>query len=160
MRKYKTPIHLRNAAAKKQGGLCFYCRLPMWMGATHPTKRFAAVHRLTLRQAETLQCTAEHLHPRCEGGQDVAENVVAACITCNGRRQARRSPLSWERYREHVERRVALGGWHSVRLRTAQHVAVKAFAAGRSDTDLVKPSLWEQLWEQIGPSPENAQKTV
>ncbi|WP_431312814.1 HNH endonuclease [Roseateles agri] len=78
----------------------------MWRTSPHelpvPSRRAAAF----------LQCTAEHLIARCDGGTDVASNVVAACWRCNRTRHARRWPPSADTYRAEVRRRVARGGWH------------------------------------------------
>ncbi|MFL6628408.1 MAG: HNH endonuclease signature motif containing protein [Vitreoscilla sp.] len=60
-----------------------------------------------------LECTAEHLVPRCEGGTDGPENIVAACAHCNHTRHKRRRPPAPTQYREAVRMRVARGRWHS-----------------------------------------------
>lgn len=54
---------LRRAACRDQGGLCFYCLLPM-----------------------RGDVTAEHLQARQKGGKDSRENVVAAHSRCNSQR--------------------------------------------------------------------------
>lgn len=54
---------LRRAACREQGGLCYYCLLPM-----------------------RSDVTAEHLQARCDGGKDTRENIVAAHRLCNSRR--------------------------------------------------------------------------
>lgn len=46
-----------------QGGICFYCRLPMGKNVT-----------------------AEHLVPRMDGGKNTRSNIVAACRRCNALR--------------------------------------------------------------------------
>jgi 5-methylcytosine-specific restriction endonuclease McrA len=99
---------LRRAAAASQGNRCYYCALPMWHGNVRP---FAAAFRLSEPQARLLQCTAEHLHPRNEGGRNTRPNVVAACWYCNTRRHARPNPLDPSRYRQLVQRRLASGRW-------------------------------------------------
>ncbi|MBL4929995.1 HNH endonuclease signature motif containing protein [Fuscibacter oryzae] len=68
---------------------------------------------------EALHCTAEHLHPRSEGGQDTTDNIVAACWYCNSRRHRRKHPLSPEAHRLRVQQRMTAGKWHS----TASEVA-------------------------------------
>jgi 5-methylcytosine-specific restriction endonuclease McrA len=85
----------RRKAFLSQGTLCFYCRCPMWLGNRPPgTPR-------------GLQCTAEHLLPRSEGGSDDPDNIVAACRTCNPRRHRRPKPMAFEPYAVHVTRAMA-----------------------------------------------------
>jgi hypothetical protein len=99
---------LRENAMQTQGGLCFYCRQPMWSdrAETH-VQRFG----LPPRKAEWFQCTAEHLLARCEGGGDQAGNIVAACRFCNWTRHRARRPLEPIRYAARVRSRMATGGW-------------------------------------------------
>ena len=59
----------RLIAYQRQSGRCYYCDLPMWLGKL-PGKR----HR-----PASLQCTAEHLVARQDGGDNSARNIVAAC---------------------------------------------------------------------------------
>lgn len=54
---------LRARSCSMQGGICFYCRLPM--GA---------------------DVTAEHLVARMDGGKNTRSNIVAACRRCNALR--------------------------------------------------------------------------
>ena len=102
---------LKNLRRKKmlaQGGRCFYCDLPMWDEALNPSLPLAC------RSAELpkiLRCTAEHLHPRSEGGANTADNIVAACFFCNNSRHRRKRPLSPEAHRAHVQQRMAAGRW-------------------------------------------------
>lgn len=104
-----TLARLRAIALTRQGGRCFYCDLPMWSSEPGP---FAARHGLTLRQARWLQATAEHLHPRQDGGPHLASNIAAACLTCNARRHRRRTVPSPQQYRRFVQARVEQGRWH------------------------------------------------
>ena len=86
---------LRDEAFDRQGGLCWYCRRPMSKASDkRPNRR-----------------TAEHLLAQCEGGQDVAENIVAACWYCNVQRHRSATPLPPEAYRDYVRCRLARGNW-------------------------------------------------
>jgi 5-methylcytosine-specific restriction endonuclease McrA len=105
---------LRQRAAERQRGLCFYCGLPIW---THDADGFARQHGLSAREASWLQCTAEHLIARRDGGQSTATNIVAACRRCNLLRHHRPSAPTWSRYREIVQRRLKAGRWYGGRLR-------------------------------------------
>lgn len=109
----KPLVRNRDSAFALQRGCCYYCGLPMWQC---DPEAFASSHRLTLKQARLLRCTAEHVLPRCDGGTHERANIVAACWCCNTRRHARRRPMDSQRYRAFVRRRVARGGWHPVRL--------------------------------------------
>lgn len=77
-------------------------------------QEFARDHGLPPRLVKHLQCTAEHLLPREDGGQDIASNIVAACRWCNKmRHQSRRGkapdPLS---YRSKVLGLIGMKRWH------------------------------------------------
>ena len=98
----------RRLAAQRQAYKCFYCGLPMWEAAP---SAFAAKFNLSLAQAALLQCTAEHLHPRSNGGSDAISNIVAACHFCNRTRHTAAKPLSPSKYETHVKTRMAKGGW-------------------------------------------------
>ena len=94
-------IRKRKMIAQK--GRCYYCDLPMWdvAAATVPLKE--------------LRCTAEHLHPRSEGGKDISDNIVAACLYCNTMRHRCKQPRSPKAHRQHVRKRMAAGKWLAVR---------------------------------------------
>lgn len=106
---YKTPAYLRKSAYNAQRSLCCYCGKSMWLDNLHT---FAEAHNYSLAQARLLQCTAEHLHARRDGGDDSPRNVAAACRYCNLKRHQRKQALSPEQYRRHVIARVRLGRWH------------------------------------------------
>jgi 5-methylcytosine-specific restriction endonuclease McrA len=102
---------LKNLRRKKmfeQGGRCFYCDLPMWDEAPDLC---LPVSCKSGGLPKILQCTAEHLHPRSEGGGNTADNIVAACLYCNNLRHRRKRPMSPEAHRAHVRQRMAAGRW-------------------------------------------------
>jgi hypothetical protein len=104
----------RSKAHELQGGRCVYCGVVMWAA---DCATFAKRHGLTLRLARWLQCTAEHLQPRRDGGQNSAENIAAACLFCNLRRHARRRTIPTpEQYRALVQSRVSRKAWHSIQV--------------------------------------------
>ena len=113
----------RLAAFKRQQGHCYYCGLPMWL--EKPTA-FAKKCGITERESARLQCTAEHLVARQDGGRNSRENIAAACRFCNGTRHRISSPLMPKRYRDHVLRRLRAGKWHP---RSFQHLIVSATGA-------------------------------
>ncbi|WP_415256241.1 HNH endonuclease [Sulfitobacter sp.] len=92
----------------EQRGRCYYCDLPMWDEVAAKVSRKHTRIRAALK---ALRCTAEHLHPRSEGGANTAGSIVAACLYCNTHRHRRKCPLSPEAHREHVQRRMASGRW-------------------------------------------------
>ena len=63
---HKTPDWLRVLVLSRDGFLCHYCGLPAG--------------------------TVDHVLPRAQGGMDTADNLVAACMTCNRRKGARTIP--------------------------------------------------------------------
>lgn len=100
---------LRQSAYRAQSGRCFYCGLPMWV---RDPESFAASHGITPSHARVLQCTAEHLEARKDGGQDAKRNIVAACFCCNQRRHKRKQAPDPDDYRLLVQQRLTKGGWH------------------------------------------------
>lgn len=96
---------LRTLAFHAQAGRCCYCGLRMWL---HCPSELG----LRARSALPLQCTAEHLVAKQDGGKDVAENIAAACWLCNSRRHKRKAPPNPTAYGAFVRKRVARGKWH------------------------------------------------
>ena len=66
--------HYRAQAYAAQHGRCFYCHVEMCNG--HPAP-FAQSHGISIAQAQLLECTAEHLIARKDGGRNTRENIVA-----------------------------------------------------------------------------------
>lgn len=109
----KTIVRLRAKCYEAQFRRCYYCGVCMWINDLPAfTARFGAKRELAL----PLQCTAEHLNARSDGGRDVAGNIVAACRLCNSRRHRRKVPPTPEHYRQLVAARVEQGKWHSPRV--------------------------------------------
>jgi hypothetical protein len=103
---------LRAVAFTRQGGRCYYCAVPIWL---IDAKSFAQKHPLTQRQTKWLQCTAEHLIARQDGGTDSPDNIAAACLYCNQHRHRCRVAPSPSMFRQRVRLRMARGGWHGLR---------------------------------------------
>ncbi|WP_291998604.1 HNH endonuclease [Candidatus Accumulibacter sp. ACC012] len=80
---------------------------------------FSRAHKIKPSQAQRLQCTAEHLDARQDGGVDTAQNIVAACWSCNQRRHKRPKPPAPGAYLSLVQQRVRAGRWHCAALLTA-----------------------------------------
>lgn len=104
---------LRRQAFMAQNYRCFYCLFPMW---ERNPGQFALDHGLKPRLAKHLKCTAEHLMARQDGGGNTLENIVAACLWCNGRRHSARvhnapDPAT---YKAKVTALIAKGRWHPV----------------------------------------------
>lgn len=100
----------RLEAFRRQAGRCYYWSAPMWF---ENASAFARMHGITDRAARMLQCTAEHLQARRDGGKDSTANIVAACRYCNKRRHWRRkSVLSPAAYMRLVRLRLKKGRWH------------------------------------------------
>jgi hypothetical protein len=91
-----------------QDGRCYYCDLPMWDKTMSRAMRTANKDTSHLPQ---MVCTAEHLRPRSEGGDDTPSNIVAACLYCNQARHRAKQPRSPEAHRAHVGQRMAAGRW-------------------------------------------------
>ena len=102
-------MHLKNLvlkSARRQHLHCHYCGLPMWH--TCPA-RF--IDLIGLHWAGEMQCTAEHLMARKDGGLDTERNIVAAHRVCNERRHAGGKNPSASAYHAHVQREMRGGRW-------------------------------------------------
>jgi len=86
-------------------------------------ERFCTQHNLTPGDTQFLQCTAEHLVARKDGGGDDAANIAAAHLICNRGRHQRKKPLEVDRYRMLVRTRVREGRWHQPQVLRALGVA-------------------------------------
>ena len=102
---------LRHQAFVRQSGRCCYCTLPICEG---DPAEFAARHCISLRKANYLRCTAEHLVAQKDGGCDTAQNIAAACSWCNHMRHVRRQDKapSPEKYKNRVTQLIAKRRWH------------------------------------------------
>jgi 5-methylcytosine-specific restriction endonuclease McrA len=109
----KSLAHSRAKAYARQSGRCFYCGLPMW---TEDAREFASTYGITPAQAGRLQCTAEHLEARQDGGSDSASNIVAACWHCNQGRHRPKEALPPDRFKQLVRKRMNQGRWHDRRV--------------------------------------------
>jgi 5-methylcytosine-specific restriction endonuclease McrA len=99
---------IRITAFERQAGRCYYCGVAMWLTTSFELDgctRECSGYRL-------LQCTAEHLVARKDGGRNGGGNVVAACAHCNHTRHKRKKPPAPDIYRNEVMRRVRAGQWH------------------------------------------------
>lgn len=105
----KTIQKNRKQSAETQSNRCFYCNFPIW----HQTNKqqFIQRYNLTPKQAKWLQCTAEHLTARCDGGDNRQENIVAACRYCNQKRHQYTAPPAPDAYRSLVTKRVSKNKW-------------------------------------------------
>ena len=99
----------RLEAFYKQAGLCYYCKSRMWL---KDIERFANRHAISTTVATRFQCTAEHLAARCNGGSNRKRNIVAACFFCNHNRHRMKNPLSPDKYKAHIKKRIKKGKWH------------------------------------------------
>jgi hypothetical protein len=111
-------VRSRNTAFRNQCGRCFYCDMPMWLKTPD---ELAAPLGLKTRVVRCLQCTAEHLQPKSEGGTERASNIAAACKLCNFRRHQRKSAPDPTSYRVLVSSRLRKGRWHAAQLLALLH---------------------------------------
>ena len=102
---------IRARKMAEQNGLCFYCARPMWQ---KDPEAFGWVFGVATRAVPQLQCTAEHLLARRDGGGNGEANIVAACLFCNRARHKASRPRAPDAYRCHVTRRLAAGRWLQV----------------------------------------------
>ncbi len=109
----KTLQKNRALAYESQRGLCYYCRQPMW---TNQPEKFCNQYRISLKSAQLLKCTAEHVIARQDGGSNQRNNIVAACLHCNRTRHKAKNAMSVEKYKAKVIRRMDQNKWHPIRL--------------------------------------------
>lgn len=99
---------LRQRAFQRQGGRCCYCQVAMWLHDQSELPFAVPSAKAALR----LQCTAEHLTARADGGRNSSTNVAAACLHCNRTRHRRRRISSPDEFKRVVLARVASKRWH------------------------------------------------
>jgi len=96
-------------AFQNQAERCYYCGGLMWL---KDKDSFAKAHKLTKKEANKFQCTAEHLVAQRDGGKNNKHNIVAACLHCNQKRHQRKKPDEPQTYKQHVQKRITKGKWH------------------------------------------------
>ncbi|MCE2723588.1 MAG: HNH endonuclease [bacterium] len=106
----KSLLAARSIAWLSQHRRCFYCQLLTWLG---DPQDFCQATGLTPKQARPLQCTAEHLEPKSNGGSNNPSNIVAACRYCNQLRHRYKRVPSPEAHKTKIRSQVARGKWHS-----------------------------------------------
>ncbi|MGY2052365.1 HNH endonuclease [Methylobacterium sp. JK268] len=96
------------ALAEAQNWRCAYCTFRMLrpgcsvaeamvdLGAKHVRQRRRAI--------QYRRATRDHIAPRCQGGADDAENLIAACRWCNEYRRNRPAHEAYTRIRRMVRR--------------------------------------------------------
>ncbi|WP_170396718.1 MULTISPECIES: HNH endonuclease [Ruegeria] len=100
---------IRSQKWKLQNGRCYYCGFLMWSGNQ---SLFAKTLGVSTACVSRLQCTAEHLNARSDGGLDSDANIVAACLHCNRTRHKAATILGPHPYRLKVQDRISAGKWH------------------------------------------------
>lgn len=81
---------------KQQNSQCFYCGCPLIKRGTVVHKRHMFDNKtgrlVTMEGGVFYAATIDHLVPKCMGGTDNDNNLVAACMPCNNKKGAK--PLS------------------------------------------------------------------
>lgn len=103
----------RATSYASQNHRCFYCGVRMWLKSPDELSSDCLIPKGVLA---SIRCTAEHLKARQDGGKDGLTNIVAACLTCNRRRHARKKAPAPSAYRIMICKRLAKGKWHDPRL--------------------------------------------
>jgi hypothetical protein len=102
-------VRARHLAFRRQSGRCFYCRFPMW---EKDAQAFAEMYAIPIGVARELQCTAEHLQAKRDGGSSAPKNIAAACIHCNRSRHHKPRARTPSEHSAFVRRRLECGRWH------------------------------------------------
>lgn len=100
---------LRLKAFERQEHRCYYCGFLMW--EEEPVS-FALKHKITVQQAQRFRSTAEHLIARQDGGKDMAENIVSACLFCNQTRHRLKPAPEPEMHKKGIIKQLVHHGWH------------------------------------------------
>ena len=100
---------LRESSLQRQRGRCFYCNVLL---APAKSEAFAKRFNLSPDQVRPLQCTAEHLKPRKDGGKDKRGNIVAACRKCNESRHSHGKDLPPDKHKAQISKQIAQKKWH------------------------------------------------
>lgn len=100
---------LRESSLQRQRGRCFYCHVLL---APAKFEAFAKRFKLSPEQVKPLQCTAEHLKARKDGGQDKPGNIVAACRKCNEGRHSHGNDFPPHKYKAQIAKQIAQHKWH------------------------------------------------
>lgn len=103
-------IRHRHSSFIAQSATCYYCEFPLWEG---DLDSFARARKIPASKLVLLQCTAEHLLARQDGGKNSKENIVAACLRCNQTRHKLRPAPSPDSYRTLVQKLVRKERWHN-----------------------------------------------
>jgi len=77
-------------------------------------EQYAELFKISLRQAQWMRSTGEHLTAHKDGGFANPDNIVAACLFCNRQRHARKKDLTPEKYKILVSKRVEEKRWHGL----------------------------------------------
>ncbi|ENW23319.1 hypothetical protein F925_02277 [Acinetobacter lwoffii NCTC 5866 = CIP 64.10 = NIPH 512] len=101
----------RQKAYLAQSKLCYYCNQPMW---EKDKESFISQYKVKPTIANFLQCTAEHLTARKDGGKNTEVNIVAACKYCNNTRHKSKNALTPENYKMRVQKRLLKKEWHGI----------------------------------------------
>jgi len=114
-KKYRNTSVVKNrtSAFSNQEGRCFYCNQPMWV---NQPESFCNQYRISLKAAQLLKCTAEHVIARKDGGSNQRNNIVAACMYCNKTRHKAKNALSVDKYKARVIQRMGQNKWHPIRV--------------------------------------------
>lgn len=104
----------RERAYISQQGRCYYCGFSMWL---HVPEELSEPYNVSADAARPLQCTAEHLVARSDGGGHDEANIVAACIHCNQARHRLSPPPRADAHKRGVRLQVRNGSWHRRSLR-------------------------------------------
>jgi 5-methylcytosine-specific restriction endonuclease McrA len=101
----------RQQAFFAQSKLCYYCNQPMW---EKDINSFISQYQIKPTSANFLQCTAEHLTARKDGGKNFKANIVAACKYCNHTRHKSKNALCPADYKKRVRKLLSRNKWHKI----------------------------------------------
>lgn len=118
-KRYISLQKIRQKAFDLQSGKCYYCNQPMW---NKDKLSFISQYKIKPTLANLLQCTAEHLTARQDGGKNTKVNIVAACKYCNHTRHKAKKALSPESYKQRVQKRLSKKEWHGIIINQATYL--------------------------------------
>jgi hypothetical protein len=103
-RRQLAKVTLRTQLMEAQGGVCCYCRRPMWETEAQRLE-LRAKFKLTNKQVARLLLTLEHLNETRGPLYEHLSNKAAACLDCNNTRRNK----AWNIHAQ--QRRKTVSSW-------------------------------------------------
>lgn len=98
-----TKRHTIQKLAAEQGNRCAYCGVPLALHGVDEKPKWPA-KAASRRSWKFRAATRDHITPKCEGGTDAWENLIAACFWCNVYRGNQPAEVAFARVQRQLRR--------------------------------------------------------